>query len=139
MSEQVEIWQAMSEINKVESREKKQRNRQSSSAILTKNKIPFVSKNNGLHIIIQNETNTFAICDFWPSTGKYQFRRPFLRGISAEGRGVFNLLKELKKQNNRVVTGFDPASKKGDPSCKITGIQNGDHLTITKVEYGGAA
>jgi len=60
----------------------------SSADILRRNNIPFVSNNNGIHLMVGNP----VVADFWPSTGKYIFRNPRI-----VGRGVFNLLKELKK------------------------------------------
>jgi len=43
-------------------------------------------KNNGIHIIVDNKI------DFWPTTGKY-----IVRKNQKKGRGVFNMIKELKR------------------------------------------
>ena len=101
MSEQCEIFQAMKEINNEESRLKKRKNQIQSSKILKENGIQFESKNNGVHVIIQDKTKGYAICDFWPSTGLYQFRLPFHGSGGTKGRGVFNLIKELVRRGNK--------------------------------------
>lgn len=49
----------------------------------------FESKNNGTHLVVENNQ---MVADFWPSTGKYN-----IRGQSKYGRGVKNLINELKQ------------------------------------------
>jgi len=81
MSEQCEIFRAMAEHRQA----KRRANNASSTEILRKNGIEFVSKNNGAHLIIGQY-------NFWPSTGLFIHRK-----TNARGRGVFNLLKTLQK------------------------------------------
>ena len=64
--------------------QKRKSNIINSTDLLKQNKIKFISKNNGIHLII----NEF---DFWPSTGKY-----FNRKTKKYKRGVFNLIKDLR-------------------------------------------
>lgn len=91
-----EMWTAL----KHESQERRHRNKASSTRLLRERGIPFESKNNGVHLIIRRETRVF---DFWPSTGKWVERNNHLapgtlsthRPSLKQGRGIFNLLKEL--------------------------------------------
>lgn len=66
-------------------REKKERNRAYSTALLTENGIQFESRNDGLHLLIETAKGRV---NFFPSTGLYNG--------ALSGRGVKNLLKELK-------------------------------------------
>ena len=66
-------------------KEKKQRNREYSTALLIKEGIEFEIRNDGLHLMI--ETSKGRV-NFYPSTGLYNG--------AINGRGVKNLLKELK-------------------------------------------
>ena len=65
--------------------EKKQRNREYSTALLLKEGIKFECRNDGVHLMI--ETSKGQV-NFYPSTGLYNG--------ALTGRGVKNLLKELK-------------------------------------------
>lgn len=80
MSEIGEIFGAMREI----SRQKKANNRKGSVEILKQNKINFVEKNNGIHLIVEGRF------DFYPSTGLF-----IERATKKTGRGVFNLIKKI--------------------------------------------
>jgi len=82
------------EFARIESQERRAKNRERSTDLLKQRAIEFVSKNNGTHLIVTNNHSTDAarIFDFWPSTGKYK-----LRGDSNYKRGIFNLIKEIKQ------------------------------------------
>tara|TARA_R110000868_G_scaffold104700_1_gene288608 strand:- start:2002 stop:2259 length:258 start_codon:yes stop_codon:yes gene_type:complete len=79
MSEIEELFSALRE----ESRIKKLSNLEQSTNILKEKNINFVSKNNGIHLIVGN-------FDFYPSTGKF-----INRITKKDGRGIFNLIKKL--------------------------------------------
>lgn len=66
-------------------REKKQRNKEYSTALLVERGIKFESRNDGVHLMIETAKGRV---NFYPSTGLYNG--------AVSGRGVFNLLKELK-------------------------------------------
>lgn len=63
---------------------KKQRNREYSTALLTKEGIEFESRNDGLHLMIDTSKGRV---NFYPSTGLYNG--------ALQGRGVKNLIEEL--------------------------------------------
>ena len=58
-------------------------NRENSAEYLTERGIPFVSKNNGAHLIVEGAT---CFIDFWPGTGKWHSR------CGKKGFGVRNLV-----------------------------------------------
>ena len=64
---------------------KRESNRITSTSRLVKAEIPFDSRNNGQHLMIDSAK---GIIHFWPSTGKFNG--------AAEGRGVFNLIKAIR-------------------------------------------
>lgn len=64
------------------SRAKRQENTKNSTQILVEKGIKFASKNNGIHLIVED------MFDFYPSTGLFMNRENGKRG-----RGVFNLIK----------------------------------------------
>jgi len=80
MSEITEAFAAMKEAGKA----KKLANRTASTKILEELNIPFESKNNGIHLVVQGKHH---IIDFWPSTGKFT-----VRNTSAKGRGIKGVL-----------------------------------------------
>lgn len=82
MGDMGEIFSGMREY----SQEKRANNRDGSKKILEGAGINFESKNFGAHLIVEN------IIDFWPGTGKFIDRRNKFKG-----RGVRNLLKQLKR------------------------------------------
>lgn len=67
------------------SRMKKQANKKFSTELLVKEGIAFESRDNGLHLVIRTRKGNI---NFFPSTGLYNG--------AIKGRGVYNLLKELK-------------------------------------------
>jgi hypothetical protein len=75
-----------------EHKNKTAKNREESTKILQERGIDFLSRNNGAHLIVQNNG---IVVDFWPGTGKY-----IVRESNIEGRGVFNLIKWLASRAN---------------------------------------
>lgn len=68
--------------------EKHRDNREASADYLTQRGIPFVSKNEGAHLIVEGNT---CFIDFWPGTGRWNSRD----GI--KGFGVRNLVAFIGK------------------------------------------
>ncbi len=71
---------------KAASQEKRASNRESSAQYLTEVGIPFVSKNEGAHLIVESGK---CLIDFWPGTGKWNSRD------GTKGRGVQNLVQYI--------------------------------------------
>ncbi len=65
--------------------DKRKRNTEASTRILRDEGIEFQSNNDGVHLVA-------GPFDFWPSTGLF-----INRDTGKRGRGVFNLVKLLKK------------------------------------------
>lgn len=82
MGDMAEVFNAM----KIDSKERKSNNLKFSTQTLIDNGVNFVSKNDGIHLVINHNG---IVADFWPSTGKYQVRG---KGYS---RGLKSLLREL--------------------------------------------
>ena len=76
---------------KAHKREVKQHNKENSTKLLQQRGIPFKICNDGLHLIIETKN---SITDFWPSTGKW-----CIKNKKRVGRGIFNLLRELDKED----------------------------------------
>lgn len=85
MSEIGELFSGWKEL----SQQKRASNRVSSAALLTSAGIPFESKNNGAHLVVQVGQ---AIADFWPGTGLWS-----IRGTGKQSRGVRKLISALKR------------------------------------------
>ena len=68
-------------------RDKRQSNKEKSTALLIENGIKFDSRNDGVHLMI--ETSKGRV-NFYPSTGLYNG--------ALQGRGVFNLRNSAKQQ-----------------------------------------
>lgn len=85
-----DIGEAFAAIREMQ-REKKYSNRISSTSLLEKHGISFISKNNGIHLIVSDRW------DFWPSTGKFIDRQ-----TKKQGRGVFNLIRVVKVNTGRL-------------------------------------
>ena len=66
-------------------RMKKQANKKFSTELLIREGIEFESRDNGLHLVIRTRRGNI---NFFPSTGLFNG--------ALKGRGVYNLLKELK-------------------------------------------
>lgn len=80
MSETGELYRMMRE----ESAEKRRINLEKSTQILREAGVSFESRNEGVHLIIRTDAGKV---NFYPSTGRYNG--------ALDGRGVFNLLKDL--------------------------------------------
>ena len=80
MGDMGEYWQ---DVNR-DRKEKKQSNLEYNTNVLLEKGICFVSKNNGVHLIVENAF------DFYPSTGLFINRK-----TKKKGRGIKNLLKCL--------------------------------------------
>lgn len=72
---------------------KKLQNLKKSTAILDDKGIIYESKSGGTYLIITKIG--YDVVDFWPSTGKYKFRKQ-----RKYKRGVFNLIRDLNKNEN---------------------------------------
>lgn len=81
MSELAEDFKAFREY----CREKRQSNLEKSTALLLEHGIQFESRNDGVHLMIATPKGRV---NFYPSTGLYNG--------ALSGRGVFNLIEELK-------------------------------------------
>ena len=86
MSEAIETMNAL----KAQSKERRGRNRESSTALLKRLGIPFQSMNDGAHLVVT--TNKQDLIDFWPGTGAFICRKGGKRG-----RGVFKLIRLVKE------------------------------------------
>ena len=82
MGDMGEFW---NDVN-VERKAKRASNLDYSTELLKENKINFISKNNGVHLIVENKY------DFYPSTGLF-----INRENKKKKRGVKNLIKEIKE------------------------------------------
>lgn len=78
-----EMWSAYKERSKT----RRASNRENSAEMLEQAGIPFVSKNEGAHLIVEGRE---CYIDFWPGTGKWHSRD------GAKGFGVRNLLEFVK-------------------------------------------
>ena len=82
MSDTGELWREMHR----DAAEKRRNNLEKSTRILQEKNVCFESHNGGLHLIVRTAAGPV---NFFPSTGRYTG--------ALDGRGVFNLLKELEK------------------------------------------
>lgn len=80
MSEMGELYRIMRE----DAAEKRRSNLAKSTDILRKSGIAFESRNDGFHLMIRTGS---GVVNFYPSTGRY--------AGAFDGRGVFNLLRDL--------------------------------------------
>ncbi len=81
-----DYWRGVKPFLKEQSQKKRANNRESSAELLKTAGIPFVSKNDGAHLIVDER------CDFWPGTGLWM-----VRGSGRKNRGVQNLIGFLKR------------------------------------------
>lgn len=84
MSDMGEIFNAMREASK----EKRANNRDRSTEMLVIAGIPFVSKNNGAHLIVDGRF------DFWPGTGLWMERGGSVK--RKKHRGIRSLISAIK-------------------------------------------
>ncbi len=87
MGEAFEGWRAMKQ-------EKRAKNRQTSREQLVSADVEFTESNLGAHLIV---TRGKEVVDFWPGTGLWHVRHS-----SKKGRGVFGLIKFLKRADVEV-------------------------------------
>lgn len=80
-NEDTEMWREV----KKRGQEKRANNRDRSTEILVLAGIPFVSKNNGAHLIVAERF------DFWPGTGLWMER-----GKAQKHRGIRSLVARIK-------------------------------------------
>ena len=80
-----EMWPGKTE----ESKDRRGRNRAWSAAKLRSEGVPFMSKNDGAHLILKRTGH--AAIDFWPGTGKW-----IPRGGGEPRRGIRSLLRYLR-------------------------------------------
>lgn len=88
MGDMGEYWRDVKPFLKERARQKREKNKESSTEILIKHGVAFESKNEGIHLIVRHASK---IVDFWPSTGRF-----ICRSGKRDDHGVFNLLKYLK-------------------------------------------
>lgn len=90
MGDMGDYWRDVTPALKEQSQKKRASNRTSSANLLTKAGIPFESRNDAAHLIL-NRGDHFI--DFWPGTGLW-----VTRGwkFTIKGRGVRLLLKHCK-------------------------------------------
>lgn len=91
MGDSAEVFNALRQGVK----ERRAKNTVSSTSILRVNKIPFESKNNGAHLIVEGLDGD--VFDFWPSTGLFISRKTGLKR-----RGVRKLLGFCIKSENYI-------------------------------------
>ena len=83
-SDMREFWKDV----KARGQEARQANRDNAPRLLAEYGIPFVSKNDGAHLIVKRHPHTV---NFWPGTGKWKFRTS-----QKYGHGILNLIRELE-------------------------------------------
>lgn len=86
-----EFWNAIRPTMKTASQKKRAGNREASAAILSRSAIPFESKNDGAHLIVECGKSRI---DFWPGTGLW-----IVRGSRIKNRGVRKLVNYVKANN----------------------------------------
>jgi hypothetical protein len=81
----------MSTAERERSKQRRARNRETSTKLLADNNIPFQASNNGAHLIVSTK---HGFIDFWPGTGKWITRQP----PYLTRRGVFLLINYCKQE-----------------------------------------
>ena len=84
MGDEGDFWRDVKPAMQEASKQKRKRNREHAVQILTDTEVPFVSKNDGAHLIVYGRN---CIIDFWPGTEMYITRN------GRSGRGIRNVLK----------------------------------------------
>jgi hypothetical protein len=83
INEETEFWKDF----RKQANDKKQSNKESSTAILDSEGITYTSHNYGVHLVVTHNNKTV---DYWPSTGKF-----INRHTGWKGRGIKKLLGHL--------------------------------------------
>jgi hypothetical protein len=81
-----EIGDMYNDLRKVQ-QEKRADNRSASAEYLSQRHIPFTTKNDGAHLVVEGKT---CFIDFWPGTGRWNSR------CGQKGFGVRNLVKFIQ-------------------------------------------
>ncbi len=89
-----EFWNDVGPGMRADSQAKRANNREWSSTYLKEHGIPFETRNEGVHLII-NKSGRRA--DFWPGTGKWVIRGRPGHG-DQHGRGVRGLVRILERE-----------------------------------------
>ena len=85
MSDLTEFYEDLKE----ESRERRADNRRAGAALLKEHCVPFLTKNQGCHLIVDG--GHLGTVDYWPGTGRW-----IARTGKKSGRGIHNLLRFLQ-------------------------------------------
>lgn len=91
MGNEGEFWKDVRPELKKRSRITRGKNRKQGAQALKVNRIPFLNKNDGAHLIVYPE-HVQARVDYWPGTGLWRSY-----GGLTEGRGIDSLLRYLKQ------------------------------------------
>lgn len=83
MGDEGDYWRDVKPYMLEASKRKRRANREHAAYLLTQAGIPFESKNEGAHLIVQGRE---VIIDFWPGTGK------FITRAGKTGRGVRHVM-----------------------------------------------
>ena len=86
-----EFWKDVRPAMKKASQNKRRANRRNGAETLRLNRIPFLKKNQGAHLIVYPEDVKLRV-DYWPGTGLWRSW-----GGLTEGRGVESLLRYIKQ------------------------------------------
>lgn len=87
MSEMGEVFNTLKKLRQ----EKRADNRENSAEYLAQRSIPFLSKNEGAHLIVEGRD---CFIDFWPGTGRWNSR------CGTKGFGVRNLVAFIGAPSN---------------------------------------
>ncbi len=105
-----------------DSQRRRIKNLDSSTKLLIEKGIKFESKNNGIHLIVED-------FDFYPSTGLFKNRK-----TGKKGRGVFSLIKQIQKCKSCNGRGYGYGySEYGIATIRVACPQcDGEGITRTK-------
>ena len=93
------------------SKERRAKNRETSTAILVAYGVGFESANEGAHLML---TLPDRVIDFWPGTGTFTDRK-----LKTYGRGVQNLVKKVYAVTGRPEP--EPLPARPDPKTSVAG------------------
>lgn len=83
-----DMWREIKRLGQL----KREKNRETSPAILKAAGIEFEEKNGGAHLVVKHNGHTV---DFWPGTGKWITRGG---GFTIKGRGAKKLIQHITKE-----------------------------------------
>jgi len=87
MGDMGELYKDTKELRKRESDKRKAINRVNGLKVLIENGLSYVEFSGGVHVVVEGKI------DYWPITGKF-----IVRENNKSGRGIFNLIKTIKKE-----------------------------------------